>query len=152
MKPEIRILRYIGLLLVLHEALAAQPFFYHADQDKNAQLAASTAKEIANGALFDKEIQNLAALSKVEIERVLSFAQVQFKAGVAAFNTWKAVSDQLKRIDAKLHPSGMTVTEPEANQRIAEVEKQVTVLRGTIEKLSLAAGGSSDIVRKSRGL
>jgi len=107
MKTEIRMPWYIGLLLVFHEALAAQPFFYHAGQDKNAQLAASTAKEIANGALFDNEVQHPAALSKVEIERVLSFAQEQFRAGVAAFNTWKAVSDQLKRIDLRLRPTGM---------------------------------------------
>ena len=52
MKTEIRMPWYIGLLLVFHEALAAQPFFYHAGQDKNAQLAASTAKEIANGAFL----------------------------------------------------------------------------------------------------
>jgi len=151
MKTEIRIPRYIGLLLVFHEALAAQPFFYHAGQDKNAQLAASTAKEIANGALFDNEVQHPAALSKVEIERVLSFAQEQFRAGVAAFNTWKAVSDQLKRIDLRLRPTGMILTETEANQRIAEVEKQVAALRRTIEKLSQAAGGSSDIVKEIQG-
>ena len=144
MRDDVRILRYIGLLLVLHGALAAQPFLYHADQDKNAQLAVSTAKEIANGAVFDKELQNLDALSKLQIDRAMSWAQVQFRAGLDAFSTWKAVSDQLNKIDAKLPP----LSDDEVKKRIAEVEKQVTELKATIKNLGEKAGASSDIVKE----
>jgi hypothetical protein len=140
----------IGLCLAFHGALAAQPFFYHADQDKNAQLAVSTAKEIANGTLFDKETQNLNALSAIEIQRVFSFAQVQFKAGVGAFTSWKDVSDQLNRIETNLKP-GAILTEGQAAARIAEVEEKVKTVTASIKKLSDAAGADSDVVKEIQG-
>jgi hypothetical protein len=62
----------LAQLLILPAVLCAQPVFYHADQDKNAQLAATSAKAIANGAVFSKESQNLDVLSKMEIQRVFS--------------------------------------------------------------------------------
>src|ERR1035441_7841285 len=150
MKTEVRILRYLGLSLLLPGALAAQ-LLYHADQDKNAQLAVSAAKEIANGALFDKEIQNLDALSKLEIDSVLSFAQAQFKAGVAAFTTWEAVSRQLKTVSDKLTGTEgppVILTADEAKKKIEDVQKQVDALKKAIDKVGKAAGGGEDIVKE----
>ena len=147
MQPHSRSFVFAGLALTFHGALAAQPFLYHADQDKNAQLAISTAKEIANGALFDKETQNLSALSKIEIQRVFSMAQMQFKAGVVAFTSWKAVSNQLNRIDNKLE-HGTILTDEQAGAQIGEVQKKVDALKLKIASLKKAADESSDVVQQ----
>jgi hypothetical protein len=146
MNTRIRILRYIGLLLALDAVLSAQLHLYSEAQDKKAQLAASAAKDITNGAVFDKEIQNLDAISKVQIQRVLSFSQLQFKAGVNAFITWKDVSTQLAAVDRKLKRPGLPLTPEEAQQRLDQVKEKVKAVQDSIGKLQQASTGGKAVV------
>ena len=118
MKTQICRQLFLGLALALNGVLGAQPILYHEALDKKAQSAEAAARQITNGAVFDKEIQNLDALSKLQIERVLSFAQVQFKGGIDAFNTWNDVSDQLDRVDRQLTRRGMSLTQAEAEEQM----------------------------------
>src|ERR1700720_1325824 len=106
MKPQIYALRYLVLLITFNGFLGAQLRLYNETKDKKAQLAESAAKDIASGAVFDKEIQNLDNLSKLQIQRVLSFAKVQFEAGIDDFTTWRIVSSQLDDLQAGIKQTG----------------------------------------------
>ena len=134
-------------LLILPAGLCAQPVFYHADQDKNAQLAATSAKAIANGAVFSKESQNLDILSKMEIQRVFSFAQVQTQAHIQALEKWSALYARLGAIKTKLQPDGAMPTDEEVEAQRTEVAGKVTALKAAIEKLQKATS-DSDIVKQ----
>jgi hypothetical protein len=147
MKTQIHPLRFLGLALAL-STLGAQPILYHEAQDKKAQSAEAAAKQITNGAVFDKEIQNLDALSKLEIERVLSFAQVQFKAGVNAFITWKDVSDQLDKVNRQLTRRGMALTPEEAQQQLGQVKTKVDEVQASIRKLQASSTGEDTVLKE----
>lgn len=95
----------------------------------------SAAKQITNGAVFDKEIQNLDALSKIQIERVLSFAQVQFKSGIDAFHTWRDVSDQLDAVERSLQTASETLTPEQATDQIKDVNDKIKEVKDSIAKL-----------------
>ena len=45
--------------MAISAGLHAQPFFYNEGKHQKAQLAESTAKEIANGSVFAAELNNL---------------------------------------------------------------------------------------------
>ena len=126
--------------LTLPLALDAQPFLYNQAKDQKAQLADAAAKEIAGGALFNTEIQNLKLISKLEIQRVISFGQVQFKSGINAFGTWKDVSDQMEAVKNLLARSGTTLTQAQAADRVKEVKDKVDKLTAVIAELGKASG------------
>lgn len=130
--------------LILTGSLWAQPFLYHETQDKKAQSVESAAKQITNGAVFDKEIQNLDALSKLQIQRVLSFAQVQFKSGIDGFNKWKDVSEQLDAVAQSLETAS-TLTPKEATDQIAAVNNKINEVKASIAKLQDQADDSGVI-------
>jgi hypothetical protein len=148
MKTQIHPLRFLGLALAMSGILGAQPILYHEAQDKKAQSAEAAAKQITNGAVFDKEIQNLDALSKLEIERVLSFAQMQFKAGVNAFITWQDVSNQLVQVDRQLTRRGMALTPAEAKQQLDQVRTKVAEVQASIRKLQASSTGDDTVLKE----
>lgn len=125
--------------------LCAQPVFYHPDQDKNPQRAATSAKAIANGALFSKESQNLDVLSKMEIQRVFSFAQVQTQAHIQALDKWSALYARLGAIKTKLQSDGAMPTDAQVEAQKTEVAAKVTELKAAIEKLQRVTSDSDTL-------
>jgi hypothetical protein len=147
MKATFRIPIEIALLLCIAAVLRSQPIFYHADQDKNAQLAAATAKQVANGAIFSKETQNLDVISKLEIEHTFSTAQVTLAARITAFETWDSVVRGLESTRRRLQAPGQGPTEAEASKQIDHLEKRIEDLQREMEKLK-AKAASEDVVKQ----
>jgi hypothetical protein len=139
--------KYI-LGLGLAAVLSAQPFLYNEAKDQAARQAEATARDIGSGAVFAKELQNWNMLSRLEIERVMSFAQVQFRAGINAFVTWKDVAAQLDKVESEIARTGQTLSGDEAARRLAGVKKRVEAVQASIRKLQEAAGGGSDVVEQ----
>jgi len=141
----------VALLLAISGALQAQPFFYHADQDKNAQLAAATARQVTNGTLFTREAQNLDLISRLEIQRTFSSAEVLSQAMINAFQTWQSVLDQMQSTKTALQAAGPAPSPDEAKAQIAEVQTHLATLKAAIARLNKPVAADEDIVEQIKG-
>ena len=140
--------RFLCLAAAAPVSLGAQPFLHNDEKDQKAQLAEAAAKEIASGAVFNTEIQNLNTISKLEIQRIISFAKVQLRSGINAFETWKDVSDQMTAVQNLLERSGRTLTQAEASSLVGDVKKKVGDLQTAIEKLKDPSASESSVIEE----
>lgn len=77
---------------------------YDRSKDQAAQQAAEAAKRISSGSLFEKELKNLDALSKLEIDSMFQGEGRVMRNAVdtISFSTWAAVDGMVKLIEAQL--------------------------------------------------
>lgn len=132
--------------MAISAGLHAQPFFYNEGKHQKAQLAESTAKEIANGSVFAAELNNLDTISRMQIRRVLDMGRVQAKAGVLAFETWEKVAAQMQTVKDSLQGPSLSVDNPA--ERLNEVESRVKTLSDTINNLKVDSPGNKETVEE----
>lgn len=77
---------------------------YDRSRDQAAQQAAEAAKRISSGSLFEKELKNLDALSKLEIDSAFQGEGRVLRNAVdtISFSTWAAIDGLVKLIEAQL--------------------------------------------------
>ncbi len=92
----------LGLLLglfCLQAALSGQRVIYNQSLDKQRQDAAAAAKRISSATATAKELQNLAAIEKDQIDGALASALVTMRREIEALSTWGSVS----RLAGRMH-------------------------------------------------
>jgi hypothetical protein len=87
-----RIRGHAAALLVLSGTgqAAAQRIIYDGGRDTTATQAATAAKEITSGALFDTMLRNVDAQAKVEADTTLAYLREQMRAKLIALEVWQS--------------------------------------------------------------
>ena len=71
-------------LLCAGQAHAQTRFIYDADRDTTAQQAATAAKDIASGSLFETMLRNVNTQAKVEVDTTMAELREQTRATLTA--------------------------------------------------------------------
>src|SRR5258708_7051217 len=100
--------------------LSAQ-IFYNEAKDKKAQEAQATAKDIASGSLFQKELRNLDALSRVQIDGQIASAQTEYLTALDGFVQWKDIRSKLKEIEDSLRVSTGQISPADLLARLQKI-------------------------------
>lgn len=88
----------VGFLLMISicpPALQAQRIIYDQGKDKTAQDAASAAKDIGSGTLFQKMLQNVDLQSKHEADTTMAWVEQQMRAKIENFEVWSSPNDKV---------------------------------------------------------
>jgi hypothetical protein len=87
-------------LLCAGPAHAQKRFIYDADRDTTAQQAATAAKDIASGSLFETMLRNVNTQGKVEVDTTMAELREQTRATLTALRFWYQ-----KDVDPPVPPS-----------------------------------------------
>ena len=87
----------IGLLFQISSY--GQHILYDATRDKTAQDAATAAKGIASGALFDKMLRNVDAQGKQDVDTTMAFVEQQMRAELENFQFWNHKDDKVLELE-----------------------------------------------------
>src|SRR5882762_643664 len=121
-KPDVFPRSWIVLSLLSLTPLSAQ-ILYNEAKDKKAQEAQATAKDIASGSLFQKELKNLDALSRVQIDGQIAWAQTEYLTALDGFTTWQNVREKLTEIERGLKVSVVEIKPADLIDRLKKIKK-----------------------------
>lgn len=126
------ITRIVFAVAVINSTVNAQ-FFYDATRDQTAQQAEATARQIAAGTLFEKELRNADSLSRLQIAGRISIARKAYLSTLDSLETWEEVSKHIAGIKTALGAQPQ-LTKAQREARLKEIiEKQGKL------KISIAA-------------
>lgn len=125
--------KILPLIAVLNGAMNAQ-FFYDGARDKTAQEAEAAARQIAAGTLFEKELRNADALSKLQIAAQISISRKAYLTVLDSFKTWEDVSKQLASVKEALKEQPR-MTHEQRKARLEEISAKQTELKNAIAAL-----------------
>jgi hypothetical protein len=135
---------WIVLSLLGLTPLSAQ-ILYNEAKDKKAQEAQATAKDIASGSLFQKELKNLDALSRVQIDGQIASAQTEYLAALDGFVKWKDVHAKLKEIEDGLKVSAGEINPTDLIERLKKIKKLQEALNTSATSVMVKNPGHSII-------
>ena len=130
--PTHRLPIFATALFLISPFASAQ--FYNEARDKKAQEAEAAARQIASGALFEKETKNIDALSRLQIQGQLDLGRVDWISALDSFTTWADVKAKLSGVKQKLGVSALP-TEDERKARLAEIKDQQNELKKALGAL-----------------
>lgn len=132
-------IRWLLCLLLLSGRLHAQ-FLYDSARDSKSQEALKTAREVTNGQVFDKMLENLDRLSKASGERFFNDAERQMRANLASFRTWGDIARFATGLDQRLMADlPGAATQSEIAAAATDVETQTNKAKGALRTLEDAA-------------
>ena len=121
---------WIALSLFGLAPLSAQ-ILYNEAKDKKAQEAQATAKDIASGSLFQKELRNLDALSRVQIDGQIASAQTEYLTALDGFVQWKDIRAKLKEIEDGLKVSTGKISQADLLARLQKISSLQAALNAS---------------------
>jgi hypothetical protein len=86
---------FVVILSACPAALQAQLVVYDQGKDKTAQDAATAAKDIGGGTLFQKMLHNVDLQSKHEAETTMAWVEQQMRAKIENFEVWTSSKDKV---------------------------------------------------------
>jgi hypothetical protein len=153
--------------VLMTRGLCAQRIIYDGTRDKTAQDAATAAKDIARGSLFDTMLRNVDAQAKLEASTAFLYSRQQMRASLEAFTYWKSAYDkpatvgktfirgtclsvecelkgQKLHIEFDLKP--LSQTEAEITARLADLAEKKDELEKAIKELKDASKDADPLV------
>lgn len=92
-----------------------QRILYNQDLDSKGKATDAAAKKLSSATVTDNELQNLAALEKEQISRILDAGMVTMRRDIQSLVTWGRIEKRLeniqKAIDTVTLPSDGSATE-----------------------------------------
>lgn len=116
---------------------------YNKERDDLAQEAQKLADELETGTVFDKQIKNLAVLSKQDISIHFLGARRRTRATIESFTTWQDVGAAVERVAAGV-AAPATISAKDAGSARAELQGKIDAARAALEALKKAAIPSDD--------
>src|SRR5712692_3939716 len=143
-RPRIRVLAIpIGLSVLFAGGAARAQRLYDKTRDEQAQEAAKLAKDVSSGAVFDKQLKNLAITSRQDFAIHFLDARRTMRSEIGAFTQWKHVFSTVKRVKESLGGLG-TPTEEEVKRVADALKKQLEGAKASVDRLQEQAGEGGD--------
>lgn len=140
---------YLAALLVVgslffYATTEAQVRIYHKDKDEQAKRAEKLVETIQNGALFEKQLKNLAVMSQRDFETEFLALKLRINAEPLALITWGDTLALVQQYGERLASESLLPETRTTEVALDELRVSIAEARGSLDKLKAAANTTQE--------